>query len=394
MNISRSDDGSHGLFQPWVIIGCVVVVIALAAGMVYALGRRAPAKGSPPAGNRVIAAASPSPSPVLPLQVISSSPADGAQNVASDAVITIDLSSPLAKGTALPTISPAVAGNWQQVTATSIEFVPTAPLIPSTHEVVTIPGGPGGMQASDGATLAAAVSIHFIVNIGDMLRLQQLLGQLHYLPLSFTPTGPPPAVTETVTDQPGTFTWLYPGLPATLTSLWTPGQENVITQGAVMTFERVNGLQTDGIAGSAVWAGLLKAVASGTVNTAPYTYVLVSKTLPENLTLYNNGTPTYANIPVNTGLHGADTPDGTYAVFEHVTASDMKGTNPNGTTYNDPNVPWASYFHGGDALHGFVRATYGSPQSNGCVEMTVSNAQMLWPLTPVGTLVSVVGPAY
>jgi lipoprotein-anchoring transpeptidase ErfK/SrfK len=71
----------------------------------------------------------------------------------------------------------------------------------------------------------------------------------------------------------------------------------------------------------------------------------------------------------------------------------MQGTNPDGSTYDDPAVPWASYFNGGDALHGFVRATYGSPQSNGCVEMAISSAAQAWPLTPVGTLVSVVGPA-
>jgi len=40
-----------------------------------------------------------------------------------------------------------------------------------------------------------------------------------------------------------------------------------------------------------------------------------------------------------------------------------------------------------------VRAKYGFPQSNGCVEMTVANAGTLWPLTPIGTLVTVVGPA-
>ena len=38
-----------------------------------------------------------------------------------------------------------------------------------------------------------------------------------------------------------------------------------------------------------------------------------------------------------------------------------------------PPCPWASYFNGGDALHGFVRATYGSPQSNGCVEMAIAD---------------------
>jgi len=40
-----------------------------------------------------------------------------------------------------------------------------------------------------------------------------------------------------------------------------------------------------------------------------------------------------------------------------------------------------------------VRATYGSPQSNGCVEMAISDAARVWPLTPIGTLVTVVGPA-
>ena len=72
-----------------------------------------------------------------------------------------------------------------------------------------------------------------------------------------------------------------------------------------------------------------------------------------------------------------------------MTSSDMKGTNPDGTTYNDPNVPWASYFNGGDALHGFVRAHYGYPQSNGCIEMPVATAGQIWPYTPIGTLVTI-----
>jgi len=167
----------------------------------------------------------------------------------------------------------------------------------------------------------------------------------------------------------------------------------MITKAAVMTFENQNGLSVDGLDGPQVWTTLLHDVAANKVDTAPYTYVLVSKVLPENLTLYDNGTAQYTNIPVNTGAPGADTVDGTYPVFEHVTSSVMKGTNPDGTTYDDPDVPWASFFNGGDALHGFVRAQYGFPQSNGCVEMTVANAGTLWPLTPIGTLVTVVGPA-
>jgi hypothetical protein len=72
----------------------------------------------------------------------------------------------------------------------------------------------------------------------------------------------------------------------------------------------------------------------------------------------------------------------------------MKCTNVDGSTYDDPNVPYASYFNGGDALHGFMRASYGTPQSNGCVEMSYADAALVWPLTPIGTLVTVVGPDF
>jgi lipoprotein-anchoring transpeptidase ErfK/SrfK len=175
--------------------------------------------------------------------------------------------------------------------------------------------------------------------------------------------------------------------------LWSEGYENVVTKAGVMDFENQNELTVDGLAGAHVWSALLADVAAGKVDAHPYTYVLVSKQLPETLTLYENGNPVLQNIRVNTGAPGADTTDGTYPVFEHVVSSRMKGTNPDGSTYDDPAVPWASYFNGGDALHGFVRATYGSPQSNGCVEMPIATAAQVWPLSPIGTLVTVVGPA-
>jgi lipoprotein-anchoring transpeptidase ErfK/SrfK len=160
-----------------------------------------------------------------------------------------------------------------------------------------------------------------------------------------------------------------------------------------MNFENQNGLTVDGLAGAQVWSALLADVAANKMNADPYTYVFVSKQLPESLTLYDNGAPALVDIPVNTGAPGADTVDGTFPVFEHVTSSRMQGTNPDGTKYDDPDVPWASYFNGGDALHGFVRATYGFPQSNGCVEMRIADAAKVWPLSPIGTLVTVVGPA-
>jgi peptidoglycan hydrolase-like protein with peptidoglycan-binding domain len=269
--------------------------------------------------------------------------------------------------------------------------VATAPFIPTASETLTIPAGAAGPRGTHGAVLAAPVTVTFSVAQASTERLQQLLAQLGYLPLTFTPTGSLP-LNGAATAQPGTFAWRWTTLPPDLTSLWAEGSENVITKAAVMTFENQNGLTVDGLAGAQVWSALLSAVGAGKTDTSPYNYVLVSKQLPENLTLYENGVPTMTDVAVNTGAPGADTVDGTYPVFEHVTSSRMQGTNPDGSTYDDPNVPWASYFNGGDALHGFVRATYGSPQSNGCVEMPIATAAQVWPLTPIGTLVTVVGP--
>jgi hypothetical protein len=67
----------------------------------------------------------------------------------------------------------------------------------------------------------------------------------------------------------------------------------------------------------------------------------------------------------------------------------MSGMNPNGSHYSDPGIPWISYFNGGDALHGFIRYSYGYPQSLGCVEMPFASAATVWPHTPIGTLVTV-----
>jgi lipoprotein-anchoring transpeptidase ErfK/SrfK len=217
---------------------------------------------------------------------------------------------------------------------------------------------------------------------------------LNFLPLGFAPSGPAPSTADLATDQPGSFSWRWPDMPTALTSQWIQGSTNEISKAAIEAFETQNGIGVDGIAGPAVWTALINDTINHKVDATPYIYVLVNKVEPENLTLWNNGVAQYDGIPVNTGAPGADTTDGSYAVFEHVRFSDMKGTNTDGSTYNDPNVPYASYFNGGDALHGFIRASYGSPQSNGCVEMSYADAALVWPLTPIGTLVTVEGPNY
>ena len=234
--------------------------------------------------------------------------------------------------------------------------------------------------------MAQTVSANFTVAQGSTLRLQQMLAELGYLPLTFTPAAPVTSPTQESNDQVGTFAWRW-SMPS-LASLWTPGTDNVITKGAVMNFENQNGLKTDGIAGPAVWADLLADVQSGKANAQSYNYVVVSQSLPESVTVYQNGASVYST-PANTGVPGAPTDNGTFPVFARYTVTTMSGTNPDGSHYVDPGIPWVSYFNGGDALHGFVRPGYGYPQSDGCVEMPISNAAVVYPLTPIGTLVTV-----
>ncbi len=392
--------GAHGKppNRHWGVVAGIVLLCLVVAGGAYAFGRSRNGSTSGAAGSSHVATTTPESTSTTnvakrPLQITSSTPAPGSSGVSSDSTISISFSSPVALGKTQPTVSPLVAGTWRQDNPSTIEFVPAAPLIPSTTMTVSVPGGKDGIKGSNGSRLNQSSSFQFAVAAGSMLRLQQILAQLNYLPLSFTPANATTENRELAMDQPGTFAWRWATLPADLTSLWIQGSPNIISKAAIITFEHDNGLTVDGLEGPMVWTALLKAAAAGAVDPNPYNYVYVSKVIPETLTLYSDGVVQLSGIPVNTGAPGADTVDGTYPVFEHVVASEMKGTNPDGTTYDDPNVPWASFFNGGDALHGFVRAKYGFPQSNGCVEMSIANAAVVWPLTPIGTLVTVVGPA-
>jgi lipoprotein-anchoring transpeptidase ErfK/SrfK len=378
--------------RPWVLLVGAAVIVA--AGLYLATSSSpSPHPGSTSAPNTSSRSSS-SRSPTTSFALEATNPAPGAQNVAPNTTISVTFSAPVSLRQATPRLTPDIGGKWVQTSPTTLSYALDSPLIPSTQEVLTIPGGSSGVHATSGATLAASRTVTFNVAAGDTLRLQQLLAGLNYLPVGFTPTGPAPSKADLAQDQTGTFSWRWPGLPTELTSQWTQGTPNMITKAAVEAFETQNGIGVDGIAGPAVWTALINDTINDKPDATPYVYVLVNKTLPQNLTLWNNGAAQYVGIPVNTGAPGADTVDGTYAVFEHVRYSEMKGTNPDGTTYDDPNVPYASYFNGGDALHGFIRATYGSPQSNGCVEMPYADAALVWPLTPIGTLVTVIGPNF
>jgi peptidoglycan hydrolase-like protein with peptidoglycan-binding domain len=370
----------------------VVLAVAVAAGLVLAAnGQGLPApKAGPPTTTTTVA----------PLAVESVTPANGATNVSPEAPVVVHTSAPVDLSAGDPEISPTVPGVWSQPQPGLLVFQPGAPLPPDIRLVLTLSpfdhsAGTGRVRATDGASLVAPVQVSWTVAPGSILRLQEILAQLGYLPFNFqtpTPVAADPEAQLVAAYSPplGSFSWRWPNPPAALASQWTPGQDTEATRGAVMAFEADAGLGPDGVAGPLVWSALLKAAVSGSPTAAGYSYVQVSKSLPEHLVLWHNGVTSLTTL-VNTGVAGADTPQGTWPIYARYQSTTMTGTDPDGTHYSDPGVPWVNYFLNGDAIHGFPRAQYGFPQSNGCVELPVAAAQTAYGLLHVGDLVTV-GP--
>ncbi|HEX3832685.1 MAG TPA: L,D-transpeptidase family protein [Solirubrobacteraceae bacterium] len=321
------------------------------------------------------------------------SPAPGSQ-IKPGTMIRLNFSKPVSKalGSHRPVLTPATPGHWRTLTSHSIEFVPEGIGYGLGAKVtIAMPNGVrlvGGQQSagSDGA---------WTVPGGSIVRLQQLLALTGYLPLKFNYAGgagvglSAAAQENAAVDPPkGTFSWRYGNTPGALKSFWKVGASGVMMQGALMAFETDHGLTADGQPGPVVWKTLIQSVLAGKHSTFGYTFVSVS-VASQSLTLWHSGKTVISGTAVNTGIPSAPTATGTYPVYEHLTSTTMSGTNPDGSHYSDPGIPWVSYFNGGDALHGFTRASYGSPQSLGCVEMPFSVAGQVYPYTPIGTLVDV-----
>jgi lipoprotein-anchoring transpeptidase ErfK/SrfK len=373
-----------------VILVAVVVIVAVrvgggndtaaAEGTQHAAAIGAPGPGQP--------AGPAKPAPAPPTAVTSISPAPGAKSVATDAAVTVTYSAPITMAPTMPTLSPAVDGTWSTSGAT-MTFTPTGGWLPFSAETVTATAG--------GHTTTS----HFQVQDANQVRLEQILAELNYLPMTLDPSSPlPRGITSALAAEattanavrtspiPGTLQWSWSTVPATLRALWRPGHQTVMDQGAIMAFQADHGMTMDGIAGPSVWHALVAAVAARQVDKNTYHYLVASETVPETLTVYQAGKVVYTT-KANTGVPGADTQRGTFPVFLRYASTTMSGTNVDGSKYVDPGIPWVAYFNGGDAVHGFVRPSYGFPQSNGCVELPISNAKRVWSMDSYGTLVTV-----
>jgi peptidoglycan hydrolase-like protein with peptidoglycan-binding domain len=321
------------------------------------------------------------------------SPAPGTQ-VRPNSPITLTFNKPVARalGGAKPAISPATSGTWETINSHTIRFQPTGYGYGLATPVSV--GLPSNVRLVGGEVNGSAMTGRWTVPAGSTTRLQELLSFTGYLPFNINYAGKGVPLTSIAQEDAAikppqaTFSWKYPDVPSALKGEWQPGSAGVMTRGALMAFENAHDMTADGVAGPAVWKALINDVVTGHKSTFGYTFVSVSEGSPESLSLWHNG-KTVMTTAVNTGIPAAPTATGIYPVFEHLPVTTMTGTNPDGSHYSDPGIPWVSYFNGGDALHGFLRASYGSPQSLGCVEMPYATAGQVYPYTPIGTLVDV-----
>ncbi len=378
------------------------VVVLLAAGGVYVYLQKSSPAHAAGHGNET---GNKPPIAKGPEQVVSITPADGTTGANGAGNVTVVFSEPLSATTPMPTLTPAIAGNWQRSGSTAV-FVPTKGFSPHAKVTVQVPGGSAGVQSNGGGLLAAPVTAKFRVGSYGTARLEQLLAQLGYLPLTWAPqTGSPPSLTDihaqlsaAYSPPAGTYTW-QSGYPSALMRMWRPDQPNELLRGAVMAFQYDHGLSSDmiyenqqgltlsGTIGHRLWKAMFRAVARDDTNKHGYTYALASQHAPETLTVWHNGQQIFKHL-ANTGIPVSPTAPRTDPVYIRYQSQIMKGKNPDGSKYADQ-VYWVAYFHGGEAVHYFARYSYGSQQSLGCVELPYNQAKRIWPYMTYGTLVTV-----
>jgi hypothetical protein len=352
-----------------------------AFGCLSVLGGVSAASASPPAAN---------------LRVASVSPSTSTKNVPGTSPIMIRFSSPIATNAPTPVLKPRVPGSWT-TNGRLLVFTPTGAFPPDSQVTVTIRGGTNGIAATDGARLKSTDTVTFTTEGGSLLRAEQLLAELGYLPVTWHPRQPLARTTaefeRAVYVAPhGRFMFLGDA-PQPLRALWTPGSPSLVLQSALASFDRTEHLPAGSGLSLQFWSTLLRLGRRPMLHRNPdgFTYGLADKNIgnnaPETFTIFQDGRAVL-ETPANTGISASPTADGTYPVYLRFKNQIMKGVSPSGQTYADP-VSWIAYFNGSDAVHYIYRAQYGFPQSFGCVELPLVEAEQAYGLLQVGTLVTV-----
>jgi peptidoglycan hydrolase-like protein with peptidoglycan-binding domain len=358
------------------IAALAVVGVATGAALTHhgGIGRLLPGAGEP---------SHPAPPPATRVvHMPHSAVANGADTLA------VTLSAPAAYSSPRPTLHPAAAGTWSTVGNQEV-FTPASTLEPCSTYTLTV----WANTFAKGYSRVGRKHVEQLhVACPPLAGLQQTLARLGYLGARLHPKYAvrlPPRGSESRREAASQAFKPFHGRlepdPADAPPV-EMGTLDETTKGGLEVFQEDHGLTPTGEPDAATWHKLLIVSALYHRNPRPYTWVSVTESLPETLEVHE-GDHVALSSPANTGVAGAETAQGIFPIFSRFTSTTMTGTNPDGSHYSDPGVPWVNYFNGGDAVHGFPRGSYGSPQSNGCVELPIDTAARVYPLLAIGDIV-------
>ncbi len=120
--------------------------------------------------------------------------------------------------------------------------------------------------------------------------------------------------------------------------------------------------------------------------------VLVASISDKKMWAYQNGNQVNSWL-ISAGKPSTPTPVGQFKIYAKFSSQDMRGTNPDGSPYFQPAVPWVSYFYSGSAVHGVYwhpLSWFGvNNSSHGCIGLPVDEAHWVFNWAPIGTTVIV-----
>ncbi len=367
--------------------GSIVALLVLAVAVaVVALGAHDRSAGAPLAPGP---AGVPTPAAPLPATRLTSLPKGVIANGTEP--LTVTLSAAVAPGSPPPTFAPKLAGTWRVVGDSEV-FTPVSTLQPCSSYALTVwarTSSTGHAELGRKRTIGVRVACPPLAGLQQALaRLGYLAARLHPRYIVHIPAGaetrreaaehafdpPRGALAPDPTDAPRV----------------QMGQLDETTRGALEVYQADRGLRVTGEPNSPTWASVLYDETNDRRDRQPYTWVSVSESSPETLELHR-GHRVVFTTPVNTGVPGAETAQGSFPIYARYVSTTMSGTDVDGTKYVVPDVPWVNYFNGGDAVHGYPRASYGFPQSNGCVELPIEAAHTVFGMLAIGDIVVVHG---
>ncbi len=301
--------------------------------------------------------------------------------------VTVTLSAPAAGRSPRPTLFPAVAGTWSTVGNSEL-FTPASTLAPCSTYTLTVWAH---TFATGHAPVGHRRTLQLHVQCPPIAGLQQALARLGYLGATLHPVYRVhlPVGAQTPREAAVHAYRPFHGRLAPDPTDAPPvdvSQLDEATKGGLEVFQEDHKLEPTGEPNAATWRLLLIVETLNHRNPQPYTWVSVSESLPETLEVHR-GDRVALTTPANTGVAGAETEQGIFPIYARYVSTTMTGTDPDGVHYVAPDVPWVNYFNGGDAVHGYPRASYGFPQSNGCVELPIERAAAVFPMLQIGDIV-------